>query len=67
MACKNENTPIKLDFPAPLAPMTTLMAPSRNASTEAMLLKPLIVMKSNSGDAMGRIMAKMLKNVDFSL
>jgi hypothetical protein len=32
-----------------------------------MLLKPLIVMKSNSGDAMGRIMAKMLKNVDFSL
>ena len=48
IAFKNENTPMKLDFPEPLAPITKLIAPSFKSSMEAMLLKPFILIESSS-------------------
>jgi len=35
---------MKFDFPEPFGPISTLIGLSSNFSTEAMLLKPLIVM-----------------------
>lgn len=45
---QKSNTPIKLDFPDPFGPITTLIGLNSSFSTEAMLLNPWIVIESSA-------------------
>lgn len=45
-ARRSVNTSMKLDLPAPLAPINTLIGPSGSRSSRAMLLKPSTVIQS---------------------